>query len=589
MFIGIKKRIIQLLSFLTITTLVITLLPATQTLAASDAIINLSTEYQTIRGFGGMNHPIWAGDLTSSQRETAFGNGDNQLGFSILRIHIDENKANWAKELETAKAAIAKGAIVFATPWNPPSNMVETFTRNGVANQKRLKYSEYGAYAQYLNDFVTYMKNNNVNLYAISIQNEPDYAQEWTWWTPQEMLNFMKNYAGSINCKVIAPESFQYLKNMSDPILNDSQALANMDILGAHFYGTSISNMAYPLFKQKGSGKELWMTEVYVPNSDANSADRWPEAIEVSYNMHNALENGFQSYVWWYIRRQYGPMKEDGTISKRGYCMAQYSKFVRPGYVKVSATTNPNTDVYVSAYKGDNKAVIVAINKGSSSINQNFAINNGIIKSVDRYRTSATENLAKTASLPTDSGNFWANLPANSVSTFVCTLDTTTTINPTPPDTTVKDYATLNDGWYYIKNVNAQKYLQVKGNIGANWQNVEIGTGSGVNGQKWYLTNIGNGYVTLKSGLGYMLDVTNGANVDGTNIQIYSANNADAQKFKFVPTTTTNVYGILTKSSVDTKSLDVYNFGTEDGSNVCEWTYYKNSCQMWILESCSTP
>lgn len=423
MFIGIKKRVIQLLSFLTIITLVITLLPATQTLAASDAIINLSTKYQTIRGFGGMNHPIWAGDLTSSQRETAFGNEANQLGFSILRIHIDENKANWAKELETAKAAIAKGAIVFATPWNPPSNMVETFTRNGVANQKRLKYSEYGAYAQYLNDFVTYMKNNNVNLYAISIQNEPDYAQEWTWWTPQEMLNFMKNYAGSINCKVIAPESFQYLKNMSDPILNDSQALANMDILGAHFYGTSISNMAYPLFKQKGSGKELWMTEVYVPNSDANSADRWPEAIEVSYNMHNALENGFQSYVWWYIRRQYGPMKEDGTISKRGYCMAQYSKFVRPGYVKVSATTNPNTDVYVSAYKGDNQAVIVAINKGSSSVNQNFVINNGIIKSVDRYRTSATENLAKTASLSTNSQNFWAHLPANSVSTFVCTLN----------------------------------------------------------------------------------------------------------------------------------------------------------------------
>jgi glucuronoarabinoxylan endo-1,4-beta-xylanase len=36
------------------------------------------------------------------------------------------------------------------------------------------------------------MKNNGVNLYAISVQNEPDYASDWAWWTPPDMLNFMK-------------------------------------------------------------------------------------------------------------------------------------------------------------------------------------------------------------------------------------------------------------------------------------------------------------------------------------------------------------------------------------------------------------
>ena len=41
----------------------------------------------------------------------------------------------------------------------------------------------------------------------------------------------------------------------------------------------SVSDFPYPLFQQKGAGKELWMTEVYVPNSDNNSADRWPEAL----------------------------------------------------------------------------------------------------------------------------------------------------------------------------------------------------------------------------------------------------------------------------------------------------------------------
>jgi len=80
--------------------------------------------------------------------------------------------------------------------------MVETFTRNGVPNQKRLRYDKYGDYVQHLNDFVAYMKSNGVDLYAISVQNEPDYAHEWTWWTPQEMLRFMRDYAGQINCRL---------------------------------------------------------------------------------------------------------------------------------------------------------------------------------------------------------------------------------------------------------------------------------------------------------------------------------------------------------------------------------------------------
>lgn len=391
--------------------------------AASDAIVNISAEKQVIRGFGGINHPVWIGDLTAAQRETAFGNGNNQLGFSILRIYVHEDRNQWYREVETAKRAIALGAIVFASPWNPPADMVETFNRNGDPSAKRLRYDKYAAYAQHLNDFVMYMRNNGVNLYAISVQNEPDYAHDWTWWTPQEMLRFMKENAGSINTRVIAPESFQYLKNMSDPILNDPQALANMDILGAHLYGTQVSNFAYPLFKQKGAGKDLWMTEVYYPNSDNNSADRWPEALDVSYHIHNAMVEGdFQAYVWWYIRRSYGPMKEDGTISKRGYAMAHFSKFVRPGYVRVEATKNPETNVYVSAYKGNKKLVIVAVNKNNSGVNQNFVLPNASVSKISRWITSGSSNLQPGTELTMTGGNFWAHLPAESVTTFVADL-----------------------------------------------------------------------------------------------------------------------------------------------------------------------
>ena len=81
-----------------------------------------------------------------------------------------------------------------------------------------------------------------------------------------------------------------------------------------------------------------------------------------------------------------------------------------------------------------------------------------------------------------------------------------------------------------------------------------------------------------------MLDIVYGKDEDGTNIQLYQDNSADAQQFKAVTTKQNGVYGIVTKVSKDKKSLDVYNFGTSDGSNVCQWTYYENSCQTWVFE-----
>ncbi|HEY1094383.1 MAG TPA: glucuronoxylanase [Glycomyces sp.] len=382
--------------------------------AQTTILVEPNTVQQTIQGFGGMNHSVWIADLTAAQRDTAFGNGANQLGFSILRIPVHEDRNNWSREVATAQRAQALGAKVFASPWNPPASMTESFSGG-----KRLRYDMYGAYAQYLNDFDQFMANNGVDLYGISVQNEPDYAHDWTAWTPTEMLNFCRNNAGTIGTRVIAPESFQYRKNMSDPILNDPLALGNVDIIGAHLYGTQNADLPYPLFQQKGGGKELWMTEVYHPNS-TDSADLWPGALDTGEHIHRALVYGrFQTYVWWYIRRSYGPMREDGQISKRGANMAHFSKWVRPGYQRITATANPQTNVYITAFKSGAKIVIVAINKNTSAVYFPFTVQGGGNATVASWVTTSSQTLAASSSPTMTNGSFGAQLPASSIRTFV--------------------------------------------------------------------------------------------------------------------------------------------------------------------------
>ena len=385
--------------------------------AASEANIDVTKTYQKIRGFGGINHPDWIADLTESQRAKAFQNGANDLGFTVLRVYVSDDSNAWQKSVATAKYAQSQGATVFASPWNPPSSMTEQFNEGGRSG-KRLRKDKYADYADHLNNFVKFFKQNGVEIFAISIQNEPDYAHDWTWWTSSECVQFLANYASKIDCKIISPETFQYGKTYYNDILNNAQANQNVDIFATHFYGTQRSQMDFPALEN--DPRELWMTEVYVPNSSSD-ADTWPEAVEVAVNMHNALVVGsMNAYVWWYIRRSYGPMKEDGNISKRGYMMAQFSKYVRPDAVRVDATESPTNGVYISAYKNtDGTIVIVAVNNGNESYAQKYNIIGQTINSVNRYRTTGSENLGETKNLELTDNGFWAQLDSKTVSTFV--------------------------------------------------------------------------------------------------------------------------------------------------------------------------
>ncbi|ORX69342.1 hypothetical protein BCR32DRAFT_330166 [Anaeromyces robustus] len=148
--------------------------------------------------------------------------------------------------------------------------------------------------------------------------------------------------------------------------------------------------------------------------------------------------------------------------------------------------------------------------------------------------------------------------------------------------------ANLSDGWYFIKNPSSGKYLQVANENGKNVANIEIGTGRQSDGQKWKLTNVGNGYVTLTSALGeFNIDIANGENKDGTNVQIYEAYGGEAQQFVILTTYTDDVYTIGTRVSNGDKALDIEGGRNSDGTNVLQWTNGSKGNQSWIFEKAS--
>lgn len=386
------------------------------------ANIYLDSLKQIIRGFGAANILPWRPDMNDSEIQTAFGTGEGELGFTILRLMIQPDSNQWSMNVSTAKKAYDMGAIVFASPWNAPSNMSEV-----VDGQTRIRYDMYDEYAEHLNSFNTYMENNDVPMYAISVQNEPDYAEDWTGWTSGEMLTFMRENAHTIETNVMAPESFQFRRNMSDPILNDSVANSNLDIVGGHIYGGGLAS--YPLAEQKG--KEIWMTE-HLTGEDSHSND-WNWAFQVAEEMNDVMEAGMSAYVWWYIVRYYGPISDGekenegggrkGEVTKKGYVMSQFAKFIRPGYYRVESQVSPPlSDVKVTAYKDSesSKIIIVAVNSGSTEQEQLIRIQNmDMTTNFTPYTTSETQNVEQGDDIIITDGNLLFTLEPSSITTFV--------------------------------------------------------------------------------------------------------------------------------------------------------------------------
>ena len=420
--------------------------------AASTVNVDLDEEHQVIRGFGGMVHNEWQGGagLSDADAELAFGTGEGHIGLNTLRIPVYANSSSFNKEVNAAKSAkkyAGDDFLFYATPWTSPY---------AGANQ-HIKSSDYQKYVDHLNSFTKYMKDQGIPLDAISISNEPDWCGEWACWSADEIYNFTKGYADQMRkngTKVISTESFRYDKNLYNKVLNDANALKNWDILGAHFYASEASTgddfFAYSLADQKGV--ERWMTEHYTESQ--GSGNYWRtvmrtgdqanqnkmdtvRAMDVAYEIHRAMAVGnFNQYTWWYIRRCYGlimekdfgnklqvPQNEIGKISKRGYVMSQFARFVRPGAVRVGATAKPEANLFASAYKSaDGDSVIVVLVNRDYKNAKTVTINvpGANIETFHVYTTSEAKNAQDDGEVEVQNGSVTITTDAGNTNNKDC-------------------------------------------------------------------------------------------------------------------------------------------------------------------------
>lgn len=366
--------------------------------------IYLGTNQQVIDGYGFSS--AWCGQLSAAKNNSLYGT----LGMSLLRVRIDDG-GNWGDETVNAANAHAAGARVLGTAWSGPAAWIDTQQ----AMNGSLLPQYYADYANWLGQAASAH-----NLDWVSPANEPDLG--WMSWTSDQLRTWIGQYGACVGRPMLAPESCWFADSYGNPILDDPKAGPNVVIYGGHYYGNGPAVHQDALDK----GKHVWMTEYYFDGPNDMSV-----CMQIAQQISDSMNCQLSAYIWWWDNDSDTNtvlVTSSGAINKNGYTIGQFAKWIRPGSTRVTADYKPSPGVSVTAYNVNGSAVIVAVNTNATgSVNQQIAIHNGSATALEGYRTSSSQSMADIGSFAVSAGSFTANLPAQSITTFVQT-------NGTPPN-----------------------------------------------------------------------------------------------------------------------------------------------------------
>jgi len=389
-----------------------------------DVVVNLAEVHQKISGFGAST--AWGSTMSAADADTLWSTTTG-AGLSLHRIRIDYQTGH-TSELNIAKLAVAHGVTVWATPWTPPA--ADKSGATGANGEVEGTLSNGQAFGTFLAGFVSYMKGQGVNIFAVSAQNEPDASvtYESCKYNGAELASFIGTYMGpalaNSGVKIMGPETQNWcgFPNFEPAILNDTNAAKYTSIIATHEYGCSPK--AYPEIQQ--AGKEFWETEIY--DTTTNTPDPgMPSALRIAKLIHDALTiaNMNAWHYWWVFpaTADNGALWDKGTgkPTQRLWVEGNYARFVRPGFVRVGTTGSAPNGVLVSAYKNptDGTVAVVAINNNQSSTPISLFVSGAAPCSMTPWVTASSDSLAAKTALPISSSRFSGTLAAQSVTTFV--------------------------------------------------------------------------------------------------------------------------------------------------------------------------
>ncbi|MEC0091107.1 RICIN domain-containing protein [Paenibacillus macquariensis] len=606
-----------------------------RTVSASSytATVNPDKQYQTWEGWGTSlawfaNRVGGASDTTRNWYADQLFDVNQGLGFNIVRYNIGggENPQHNFLELRAAvpgfkasptadydwssdanqrwmlQAAKARNQpqefIAEAFANSPPWWMTNSGSVTGpvVPLTDNLKGDMFDDFADYLTTVVQHFKDNEgITFRTLSPINEPDGF--WVYSNRQEGAFYSQYSRGTIIQHVHDALVQKGLPTTQSSADSNAVFLAR-DTINAYTDTTKSMISQYNVHTYYGNDserKQVFYAAGNKPIWMAEHGDGEANGIEMSRSIVSDIKYMKNSaWVYWQAVEDnaapgWGMIETDlndannnaftPNIKQKFWSMAQWSKFIRPGYKIIDIEDGDSIAAYDEASQ---KLVIVTVNDRSSSNDVTYDLSKfgDINGSVTAYRTVAPsngvtpENFAN-INVALNNKSFQNTVPAYSVTTYVV------------DGANLKDHmssAAIDTSAYYkIVNKNSGKVMDVKGAYLDDSTSVVQYADNGGTNQQWQFVDMGRGIYKIKNhNSGKMLEIQGESTSDGGQAVQYHDTEWRGvnQEWKLIDAGG-GYYSIVNINS--DKVLDVKGESTSNSASIIQYTGRGSSNQLWKL------
>ena len=387
--------------------------------------VDPSQTFQEIDGFGYTltgGSALHINNMSDTARQELlqelFGTGEGQIGVSYIRLSIgasDLDAAPWSyndlpegeTDLELEKFSLAKDkenvipvlkeilAIVpeikiLGSPWSPPVWMKDNNDTRGGS----LKKEYYPVYADYFVKYIKAMKEEGITIDAVTIQNEPLHPgnNPSLLMLAEDQGEFVREHLGptfeaeGINTKIILYDHNADRPDYPISILDDPETAKYVDGSAFHLYGGTIDALSQ--VHEAHPDKHIYFTEQWV-GAPGNFSEEFTWHIENL--IIGAPRNWSRNVLEWNLAadanqdphtdrggcdRCLGALTIEGdkvTREPAYYIIAQASKFVRPGSVRIASDMPQNTP-NVAFTTPEGNTVVIIQNKAAEARKINIEV-----------------------------------------------------------------------------------------------------------------------------------------------------------------------------------------------------------------------
>jgi len=390
----------------------------------SKITIEPKNKRQEILGFGGSfteaSSSIYK-ELDEDKKEEIIESyfGENGNKYSMARTHInscDFSLGNYAhvedkNDLELKTFSLERNKIslipmindalkkrknnirIMASPWSPPAWMKTTGEMNFGGKLK----SEYrDTWANYYCKFIESCEKENVPIWGLSIQNEPEAKQTWDSciYTAEEERDFIKNHLGPALKKhnlldrkiIIWDHNRDVMVERARTVLSDPGAAKYVWGTGFHWYcGDHFDNVkkVHDEFPDKqliftegcqegGPHIGSWDLGERYATSIINDLNRWTVAW-IDWNLI-LNEQGGPNHVGNYCSAPIivDTRSQDLLYQSSYYYIGHFSRFILPGDKIINSKNTNDTIDILSSINDQNIVNTVIQNKNGSCVELNY-------------------------------------------------------------------------------------------------------------------------------------------------------------------------------------------------------------------------